>query len=175
MVVCSDGTCQDPVLYRSENATEKFLEALEAEEKAIIAKLRNRKKMVESMTQEEWNVYHTASCWICEKPFMKLEKWTGFLENKCFKCEADLKHKYKYHDETGKFIGVCCIKCRLPYHKVLDHCHITGKFRGPAHNSCNLKLRINPNTITITVVFHNLRGYDCHWLMQSISKTGGRL
>ena len=175
MVVCSDGTCQDPVLYRGENATEKFLEALEAEEKAIIAKLKNRKKMVESMTQEDWNVYHTANCWICEKPFIKLEKWTGALANKCFKCEADLKHKYKYHDETGKFIGVCCIKCKPPHHKVLDHCHITGKFRGPAHNACNLKLRINPNTITIPVVFHNLRGYDSHLLMQSISKTGGSL
>ena len=26
--------------------------------------------------------------------------------------------------------------------KVRDHCHISGKFRGAAHNQCNLKLRI---------------------------------
>jgi hypothetical protein len=59
--------------------------------------------------------------------------------------------------------------------KVRDHCHITGKYRGAAHNACNLKLRLNPETTTIPVVFHNLRGYDSHLLMQAISKVGGRV
>ena len=53
---------------------------------------------------------------------------------------------------------------------VKDHCHITGKYRGAAHNSCNLKLRINPMTDQIPVVFHNLRGYDAHHLMQAMSQ-----
>ncbi|KAK3767931.1 hypothetical protein RRG08_052614 [Elysia crispata] len=56
-----------------------------------------------------------------------------------------------------------------------DHCHITGKYRGAAHNACNLKLRLNPKTTTIPVVFHNLRGYDSHLLMQAISKVEGRM
>ena len=34
-----------------------------------------------------------------------------------------------------------CIK-ELNAEKVRDHCHIRGKFRGAAHNQCNLKLRI---------------------------------
>ena len=58
---------------------------------------------------------------------------------------------------------------------VRDHCHITGKFRGAAHNACNLKLRLNSKTTTIPVVFHNLRGYDSHLLMQAISKVEGQV
>ena len=53
---------------------------------------------------------------------------------------------------------------------VLDHCHITGKFRGSAHQECNLKLRIKPEDIKIPVIFHNLRGYDSHFIMQQIGE-----
>jgi hypothetical protein len=59
--------------------------------------------------------------------------------------------------------------------KVRDHCHLTGKFRGAAHYACNLKLGINPKTVIIPVVFHNLRGYDAHLIMQAISRTQGNL
>ena len=53
--------------------------------------------------------------------------------------------------------------------RVRDHCHITGKYRGSAHQHCNLKLRIEPDKLKIpVVVFHNLRGYDSHFLMQEI-------
>jgi hypothetical protein len=41
--------------------------------------------------------------------------------------------------------------------KVRDHCHITGKFRGAAHLSCNLKVR---TSLKIPVFFHNGSGYD---------------
>jgi len=43
---------------------------------------------------------------------------------------------------------------------VRDHCHITDKYRGSAHNFCNLKLRIDPENIKIPVIVHNLKGYD---------------
>ena len=52
--------------------------------------------------------------------------------------------------------------------RVRDHCHITGKYRGSAHKDCNLKLRVNPEEIKIPVIFHNLRGYDSHFIMQEI-------
>ena len=70
-----------------------------------------------------------------------------------------------------------CHVCDKPLEgdSVRDHCHITGRFRGAAHNACNLKLRLNPKTTTIPVVFHNLRGYDSHLLMQAISKVEGRV
>ena len=65
-----------------------------------------------------------------------------------------------------------CYICSMKYTnkdiKVRDHCHITGKYRGSAHQECNLKLRVNPEEIKIPVIFHNLRGYDSHFIMQEI-------
>ena len=54
--------------------------------------------------------------------------------------------------------------------KVRDHCHITSKYRGSAHQECNLKLRVKPEEIKIPVIFHNLRGYDSHFIMQEIGE-----
>ena len=54
--------------------------------------------------------------------------------------------------------------------RIRDHCHITGKFRGSAHQECNLKLRIKPENLKIPVIFHNLRGYDSHFRMQQIGE-----
>ena len=52
--------------------------------------------------------------------------------------------------------------------RVRDHCHIAGKYRGAAHNACNLKLRIYPGKTKIPVVLHNLRGYDGHLIMSTL-------
>ena len=65
---------------------------------------------------------------------------------------------------------ICNIKYTNEEIKVRDHCHITGKYRGSAHQECNLKLRVNPEEIKIPVIFHNLRGYDSHFIMQEIGE-----
>ena len=52
--------------------------------------------------------------------------------------------------------------------RVRDHCHITGKYRGSSHQDCNLKLKLDPDKIKIPVIFHNLRVYDSHFIMQEI-------
>ena len=49
--------------------------------------------------------------------------------------------------------------------RVRDHCHFTGKFRGAACNSCNLKLKRQNN---ISVFFHNLAGYDSHLFIKKL-------
>ena len=55
-------------------------------------------------------------------------------------------------------------------HKVRDHCHLTGKYRGAAHSECNFKLQIKPGTTCIPVIFHNLKGYDAHLIIREIAK-----
>ena len=45
------------------------------------------------------------------------------------------------------------------YKKVRDHDHLTGRFIGAAHSSCNLKRR---KILKIPIFFHNFRGYDGH-------------
>ena len=49
------------------------------------------------------------------------------------------------------------------YHKVRDHCHYTGKYRGGAHDICKLRYKIPKET---PVVFHNGSTYYYHFKIQ---------
>lgn len=77
------------------------------------------------------------------KPHMTKDDWSNF--NKAEKCLLCNKSFDKADDN----------------YKTRNNCPITGKYRGAAHKKC----RINPQ---VPVVFHNLRGYDSHLLMQAI-------
>ena len=50
--------------------------------------------------------------------------------------------------------------------KVRDHDHISGHYRGCAHQSCNLNL--NNKNYKIPVFFHNLTGFDGHLIIQGL-------
>ena len=56
--------------------------------------------------------------------------------------------------------------------KVRDHFHYTGRYRGAAHNSCNIMYR-KPKFIP--VVFHNLSGYDSHLSIKNLGYTPGNI
>ena len=79
-----------------------------------------------------------------------------------------------HNDELSFKLEQKCHICEESYKdkdiRVRDHCHITGKYRGSAHQDCNLKLRLTPEKIKIPVIFHNLRGYDSHFIMQQIGE-----
>ena len=84
--------------------------------------------------------------------------------NKPLRMTKENEHEF----EKAKECHICDKKYTEKDIRVRDHCHITGKYRGSAHQECNLKLRINPEEIKIPVIFHNLRGYDSHFIMQEI-------
>ena len=52
--------------------------------------------------------------------------------------------------------------------KVRDHCHNTGKYRGSVHRDYNINVRLNHKT---PVVFHNLKSFDSHLIMQELGKS----
>ena len=56
--------------------------------------------------------------------------------------------------------------------KLWDLCHVTGKHRGSVHWNCNVNLKLAKK---VPVIFHNLRGYDGHLIMQEINKSDVKL
>ena len=59
-------------------------------------------------------------------------------------------------------------KCWICENDYIDnHCHITGKYRTSAHRDCSINVKLNHK---IPVVFHNLKIYDSHLIMQELGK-----
>lgn len=103
---------------------------------------------------------------------------------------ADVKRIYDYVFMNPKPIGVLteadmklqaessvCHICKKGFNddsnfSVRDHCHFTGRHRGPAHNECNLLYRV-PRFIPI--FFHNFSGYDCHLFIKLLMRLKNRL
>ena len=51
--------------------------------------------------------------------------------------------------------------------KIRDHCHLTGKYRGPSHNVCN-KIVKQKDSKFIPFAFHNFSNYDCHMFFKRL-------
>ena len=62
-----------------------------------------------------------------------------------------------------------CHICKKEFNndKVRDHCHFTGKYRGPAHNTYNLRYKTRKN---IPVIFHNGSTYDYHFIIKELAR-----
>ena len=73
-------------------------------------------------------------------------------------------------NERFELTNICWIRSKLIENsddKVRDHCHISGKYRGAAHWSCNINLKI---TKKFPVIFHNLKEYDSHLIFKELSR-----
>ena len=71
-------------------------------------------------------------------------------------------------EEDYKNNNVCrfCEK-EIILDKVRDHCHLTGKYRGPAHNTCNINVTQKQSNF-IPFIFHNFSNYDCHMFFKTL-------
>ena len=79
-----------------------------------------------------------------------------------------MTESYEKDFQNAKKCWICQKRYKADENPVRDHCHITGKYRGSAHNSCNLKLQISAERIKIPVIFHNLKGYDSHFIIEKL-------
>jgi hypothetical protein len=67
----------------------------------------------------------------------------------------------EYNFKNATHCGIC--DNELNNDKVRDHCHMTGKYRCCAHSECNL--HFNHKDFKIPIFFHNLKGYDSHFII----------
>ena len=90
---------------------------------------------------------------------------------KIINCEKEkmmpLTTEEKIHYNKQKI----CYICKKEFnndkknYKVRDHCHYTGKYRGAAHNICNLRYRVPKE---IPIVFYNGSTYDYHFIIKEL-------
>ena len=82
-------------------------------------------------------------------PLTRKEEINYNKQKVCYICKKDFNKNDKKH------------------YKVKDHCHYTGKYRGAAHNICNLRYKVPKE---IPVVFHNGSTYDYHFIIKELVK-----
>ena len=101
----------------------------------------------------------------------KLERYIKEIYQK-FKFKKDMRitqaQEREFQSETVCHI---CEKL-LNGEKVRDHCHLTGRYRGAAHNHCKLCFKLPK---FYPVIFHNLSGYDTHMFIKDLAETPGEI
>ena len=96
-----------------------------------------KKKIIPLTKEEKINYNDQKVCYICKKEFDTNDTTKS----------SSLERKKNY--------------------KVRDHSHYTGKYRGAAHNICNLRYKVPKE---IPVVFHNGSTYDYHFIIKELVK-----
>ena len=75
------------------------------------------------------------------------------------------KEQEAFHINKEKFCTDKDDKNFVNKRKVKDHCHYTGKFRGAAHNKCNLNYKVPKE---IPLIIHNAT-YDTHFMINQLA------
>ena len=94
-------------------------------------------------------------------------KYCSDVMKKCFNKKLVMTEKDNGDFKNSTKFWICDNAYVEDDVKVTDHCSATGKYRGSAHRDCNIKFKLNQK---ICVVFHKLKNYDSHLLMQELDK-----
>ena len=103
-----------------------------------------------------------------EIQFMNLLKQYGRkIKNKHLNKNLIMTEKEEHLFQERKSCWICKKLIDNDDEKVIDHCNISGKFRGAAHWDCNINFQLTKN---VPVMFHNLRCYDSHLIFNESDK-----
>ncbi|XP_044588748.1 uncharacterized protein LOC123267925 [Cotesia glomerata] len=105
----------------------------------------------------------------CINWFVKQLESLALDFEKILKNPIKMKPLTKEQQDRHNQSTVCHI-CEKPItsasDKIYDHCHFTGNYRNAAHKSCNVNYQ---KSTIIPIVFHNLSGYDSHFIIKSLA------
>ena len=62
----------------------------------------------------------------------------------------------EYNNATN--FSICAKQFKPGDKRVRNHNHLTGEYRGPAHDKCNLNYHIDLKKVKIPCIIHNLKG-----------------
>ena len=101
------------------------------------------------------------------KAILKEYKYCKKVMNKHFNKNLIMSEEEEHLFQQSNSCWICKKLIDNDDEKVRDHCHVTGKFRGAAHWSCNINLQLTKN---VPVIFHNLKGYDSYLIFYELKK-----
>ena len=189
-----------PIVYRGKDAANQCIKELIKLKDVMCEKVHSNKPMI--YTDESKEKFKTASCcYLCHEPFNQdlkkiIDKEDDVLIRHCLNhytknelikfsskyIDEDLEHLekkdvikkvapiVKEHKDLQTMMEKHCCK------KVRDHDHISGEFRGAAHNICNLVEGVkNTKKYKVPVFFHNLKGYDSHLIITKAAEHTSRI
>lgn len=199
IAVRSDGEVAAEELFRGKEAPKVLIEKLEETAKKPKCDLKEERKF-KKMSSADWeSFYSETKCSVCDKDLVRKgyedwkrvydpekAKYCGKSHERCLKealqemGKKQLFHKEVVFDKTDKWIDknqTECLFCGESFfragwgrHATKMFCQFSGKFEGVAHQSCKRAQNINPGKLEIPIVFHNLSGYDAHFVMEGLAQ-----
>ena len=158
--------------HTGQNSAEWLLQRLMELESAILKVLFNEQRM--GMTAEDTAAFTAATkCHICDKGWDRDEvavhrapesaKSLDSYDNE----EPGIDEEIEEYEQEEECAQQPKQPRKIKWEKVRDHDHLTGKYRGAAHNFCNWQYR---KQFQIPVFFHNLKNYDGHLIVRAMEK-----
>ena len=96
--------------------------------------------------------------------FLNLENQMAFYSENSKKDIIMTEKDEEYYRKTK--ICPFCEKI-IDSDEVADHCHLTGKNRGPANSKCKINVTQKQSNL-ILFELHNFKIYDCHLFFKTL-------